>query len=96
MKGGEGIRLTNVLSQEAGRRDVGGGDLESHADRLLSVWAHWKVWRENVTSFWPLKCNNIVYAVVEFRLLTVPQRRVASLEINSLNARGIRNNEVHF
>lgn len=36
MKGGEGIRLTNVLSQEAGRRDVG-GDLESHADPLLSV-----------------------------------------------------------
>lgn len=27
MKGGEGIRLTNVLSQEAGRRDVGGGGL---------------------------------------------------------------------
>lgn len=46
--------------------------------------------------FWPLKCNNIVYAVVEFRLLTVPQRRVTSLEINSLNARGICNNEVHF
>lgn len=40
MKGGEGIRLTNVLNQEAGRRDVGGGDLESHTDRLLSVSAH--------------------------------------------------------